>query len=683
MRKIIPIALSTTMVCSFSMNAQISGTEQKVLESLDASRVAAQIRFLSENVIKTTSGAGKGTAVAGSAEERALSGVIAQEMSKLGLQVKREPFAVRAYEYGPVSLTANGKPITAISLHAAGGTWGTRDGVPYARGSEAGGHRVRAALVDAGEGYAADYDRAGNVRGKAVLVRRGQPWPVYQILEAAHRGAAAMLLYDYPQARDNGIRQDSMWYHEQVPMVAISKTDAADLQKQMQRGPLEITLENRIDSGDGLSQNVVGTLTGSEFPDEWIIVSAHYDRWWQSAQDNCAGVAAMLEIARVLKTAWRPRRSILFLATGGEEAGIEASEQDWLAGSHAFVSAHPEILRRLVYDFNIDLAGWTSRRGNLASTPDIVAQQQKALADLGVSDRVTARAGMGNTTDAWNFGIVGGGAASILQWNEPFGAQSDSQPNPFLQYYHTQLDVFHPEDYENLPLHLRIGALSVLRMDEAVNVPLSFAEVADWIEKALDTDAQKTEGVSFDEVRAALQDFRSESQRVEKARAGIHAANQARLLNLWLMRTRKDLMPWLFGQNASLRTSGYANTVAALASARAAAQKADRPAVLAALERVNPIRMSSRVSAEVARQERLYWYTNGDWSPAYSQKQRLIGTELDDLYRRLARGGNTGAETAALADFETEARANLKEVLFVIAGKLNQAAAALREAPLP
>jgi Iap family predicted aminopeptidase len=47
-------------------------------------------------------------------------------------------------------------------------------------------------------------------------------------------------------------------------------------------------LENRIDSADDWSQNVVGTITGRELPDEWIIVSAHYDRWWQTAQDNCA-----------------------------------------------------------------------------------------------------------------------------------------------------------------------------------------------------------------------------------------------------------------------------------------------------------------------------------------------------------------------------------------------------------
>ena len=55
----------------------------------------------------------------------------------------------------------------------------------------------------------------------------------------------------------------------------------------MRGKPVEIVLENRIDSGDGFSQNVIGTIAGTEFPDQWVVVSAHYDRWWQSAQDNC------------------------------------------------------------------------------------------------------------------------------------------------------------------------------------------------------------------------------------------------------------------------------------------------------------------------------------------------------------------------------------------------------------
>jgi Zn-dependent M28 family amino/carboxypeptidase len=666
--------------------AALSPSEEATLNKLDTGRVITNLQRISTGIVKTRSGAGAGTVVAGSEEETALAKVLEQDMKQLGLTTHQEPYAVRAYQYGEVTLTANGRAIPAVSLHAAGGTWGTRDSVPYARGNEDSGHRVRAQLADAGEGFAADYAAAGDVRGKAVLVKRGQGWPVSQILEAAHRGAIALLMYDYPQAPPDAIKQDSMWYHEQVPLASISKAEGQQLQTALKKGPVEISLENRIDSGDGISHNVIGTITGTEFPDEWIILSAHYDRWWQSAQDNCVSVAAMLEIARVLTSSnYRPRRSIMFLATGGEEAGLEATEEDWLAGSWAFTAAHPEIMRRLVYDFNMDLVGWTSDRGILATTPDMVSAEARLLEDLGLSAHVTARAGLNNVTDAWSFGIVGGGGAGILSWTGVFGLNGEarSEPNQYAQYYHTQLDLYHAEDYKNLPQHLRLGLLSVLRTDQNIHVPMQFSEVASWAQQALEADSMRLPDVSFDSALSALSDFRKEAARVEAARSGIRTASQAHVLNLWLMRTRKDLMPWLFGQGQSgLRTSGYANMLAALSAARAAADKGDKDATVAALGRINTVRTGARFSPEVARDERLYWYSSGDWAAAYYQKQRPADDALDGVYRRLTAGGAIAAELPILQRAEDEARGYLDEALFLVAGKLRTATGALREAPL-
>ncbi len=673
--------------------AELTPAERAALGKLDSARVIADLQRYSTGVVKTRSGAGAGTAVAGSAEERTLAAAIEQDMKKLGLKTRQEKFPVRAYQYGEVTLTANGVAIPAVSLHAAGGTWGKRDGVPYARGNEGDRHRVRAALVDVGEGYAADYDRAGSVQGKVVLVRRSQGWPVSQILEAAHRGAAAMVMYDYPQAPDTTIKQDSMWYHEQVPLVSISKAKGVELQTQLKQKPVEIVLENRIDSEDGFSQNVIGTITGSDFPDEWVIISAHYDRWWQSAQDNCVSVASMLEMARALTSiGYRPRRSIMFLSTGGEEAGVEATEQDWLAGSWAFTTAHPEILRRLVYDFNMDLVGWTSSRGVLVTTPDAVPSQRQLIQDVGMSDHITVQAGLGNTTDAWNFGITGGGAAGILRWTGVFTGRGDPgvEPDPFARYYHTQEDLYHAENYKNLPDHLKIGLLSLLRADQTTLAPVDFTEVASWVSHTLDSDGFKVNGkvvknpsVSFEAAQQAALDFSKAADSVKTASSRATSVPQAGPLNLWLMRTRKDLMPWLFSQGAALRTSGYATTVASLAAARMAAEKGDRAGVLDALARVNNLRTAVRVSPDVARDERLYWYTSGDWASAFYQKQRPVDPALDEVYRRISTGADLTPEVPRLKLAEDEARGHLSEAIFIVAGKLRTATAALKETPLP
>ena len=128
----------------------------------------------------------------------------------------------------------------------------------------------------------------------------------------------------------------------------------------------------------------------------------NHDRWFQSAQDNCAGVAVMLQLARVFKEAPPPRRSLLFISFGSEEAGGLATQSDWLTGSYAFTKAHPEITSRLAYAFNVDSAGWTADKGYLFATIDNLAFQRRLLSDLGLAERIELRSGVTSWVDAWS-----------------------------------------------------------------------------------------------------------------------------------------------------------------------------------------------------------------------------------------------------------------------------------------
>src|SRR5215469_8502328 len=170
---------------------QLSPEESKILSKLDADRTSKEIQHLSTGIVDNDSGAGAGSAIAGTADEKKIADAVEQEMRNIGLAVHTEPFPVRRYEYGKVSLKANGTSLQAIG----GGTWGTHDGVPYARGNAENGHLLRTTLVDIGNGSAADYTKAGDVRGKAVLVRAGFGGGA-ATLEAAHRGAAAVIRFD-------------------------------------------------------------------------------------------------------------------------------------------------------------------------------------------------------------------------------------------------------------------------------------------------------------------------------------------------------------------------------------------------------------------------------------------------------------------------------------------------------
>ncbi|NJC06859.1 Zn-dependent M28 family amino/carboxypeptidase [Sphingomonas kaistensis] len=86
------------------------------------------------------------------------------------------------------------------------------------------------------------------------------------------------------------------------------------------------------------SQNVIGKLTGSRFPDETVSYSGHWDAYGlgapdtqgrtvrPGAADDALGLAAMIEIARRFAGGKRPERSLVFAAWTAEERGLLGSE---------------------------------------------------------------------------------------------------------------------------------------------------------------------------------------------------------------------------------------------------------------------------------------------------------------------------------------------------------------------
>ncbi|MFT5885497.1 MAG: Zn-dependent M28 family amino/carboxypeptidase [Arcticibacterium sp.] len=110
------------------------------------------------------------------------------------------------------------------------------------------------------------------------------------------------------------------------------------------------------------SMNVMGLLEGSTHPEEYLVISAHYDHLGingkgeinNGADDDGSGTSAVLEIAEAFMAAKKdgkgPERSILFLLVAGEEKG--------LLGSAYFTDKNPPIpLSSIVCNLNIDMIG--------------------------------------------------------------------------------------------------------------------------------------------------------------------------------------------------------------------------------------------------------------------------------------------------------------------------------------
>jgi len=150
-------------------------------------------------------------------------------------------------------------------------------------------------------------------------------------------------------------------YSKIIPTVDIALEDYGLLYRLTESGDkprISIHTESK-ERGAVPTFNTIAEIKGSEKPDEYVILSAHFDSWdgGTGATDNGTGTLTMMEAMRILKKVYpNPKRTIL--------AGHWGSEEEGLNGSRAFVEDHPEIVKKIQVVFNQD--NGTGRVANLA-----------------------------------------------------------------------------------------------------------------------------------------------------------------------------------------------------------------------------------------------------------------------------------------------------------------------------
>ena len=81
---------------------------------------------------------------------------------------------------------------------------------------------------------------------------------------------------------------------------------------------------------DVQSYNVIGQITGSEFPNEYILVGGHLDSWdlGDGSHDDGAGVVQSMDVLRLLKESGiKPKRSIRVVLFMNEENGLRGAKE--------------------------------------------------------------------------------------------------------------------------------------------------------------------------------------------------------------------------------------------------------------------------------------------------------------------------------------------------------------------
>ena len=117
-------------------------------------------------------------------------------------------------------------------------------------------------------------------------------------------------------------------------------------------GPTQVRMHLDQDYRFRTLWDVIGRVRGAELPDQWVVSGNHRDAWVYGAVDPGSGTAAMLEavhgIGELLKSGWKPKRTLIFCSWDGEEEG--------LMGSTEWAEQHASELENAPAYFNVDVA---------------------------------------------------------------------------------------------------------------------------------------------------------------------------------------------------------------------------------------------------------------------------------------------------------------------------------------
>ncbi|CAH9060378.1 hypothetical protein PSEHALCIP103_02262 [Pseudoalteromonas haloplanktis] len=301
----------------------------------------------------------------------------------------------------------------------------------------------------------------------------------YKYEEAARRGAKAVFIVHetapaaYPwgvvESSNTGTKyslMDNNLNASELPVMGWLTLDAAEqvfasahlnyqqlkqhaLSKQFQAKELNLkaNLAFKNEVSHAKSHNVVAKITGSESPDEYIVISAHWDHFgtkqtdsgpkiYNGAVDNASGTAATLEIARIMQKMHQQipfKRSIIFANFTAEETG--------LIGSAQFASGDVIPTKNMVALLNIDGM-------NVLDSTDYILQYGKDLSTMeyylakaanaqGRQVKLDPRAQNGLFFRSDHFSLAKQGVPSLL-----FMSLGDTDPDYITHKYHKEADDY-------------------------------------------------------------------------------------------------------------------------------------------------------------------------------------------------------------------------------------------------
>jgi N-acetylated-alpha-linked acidic dipeptidase len=341
-------------------------------------------------------------------------------------------------------------------------------------------------------------------------------------------------------------------------------------------GPASVRVKLAFDWRSRPLHNVIVRIDGTDLRDEWIILGNHHDAWVNGADDPTSGAVALMEMGRglseLLKTGWRPKRTIILALWDGEEWGLLGSTE-W-AEKHAV-----ELREKAAVYINTDSTGkgWLSAGGShglqlflnevardipdpRTGKPIFEEARRRAVMNTPEANRAEAEA-----DPAYRIQPLGSGSdytpflqhLTISSLNIGFGGESNGG------VYHSIYDSvnwytkFSDSDFAyGRTLAQTTGTLA-LRLADAPVLPFRFTDTADtlarYVSELEKLAASKPDSkVDFAPVRSAVEALKHAGESYERAYTGVSRMPQATLIG---RKELRELNKTLLGSERRLGNS--------------------------------------------------------------------------------------------------------------------------------
>jgi N-acetylated-alpha-linked acidic dipeptidase len=340
-------------------------------------------------------------------------------------------------------------------------------------------------------------------------------------------------------------------------------------------GPAKVKMHLEQDYQFRTLWDVIGRVKGRQFPDEWVVTGNHRDAWIYGAVDPNSGTVALLEavhgVGELLKSGWKPKRTLIFGSWDGEEEG--------LIGSTEWVEQHEEELRHSPAYFNVDVAV-SGQKFGASSVPSL----KQFLRDI---TKAVPNPKGGTVYEAWQKAAKPEGSVSTQSPAEALGDRrapvaqvksdvpvgdlgSGSDYTAFLQHlgvpstdisssgpygvYHSVFDNFNwfkkfgDPDFVYEQEMARVLGLQAVRMADADVLPYDYEEYGKEVVAYLEAARKRAEdkfgarALDFNSVNAAAHRFESAGAKM-LAKQKSPPADSAKLNQVLLNAERALLVP--------------------------------------------------------------------------------------------------------------------------------------------